>query len=80
MADDGGQLVLKRAELEGIIPMAGPGVVRLGGDQVATTDQFVAFDGGVVVDRPPILAEGLGEVEGQPVGWLGKSLGELSAD
>ncbi|NIO62428.1 MAG: hypothetical protein GTO35_07545 [Gammaproteobacteria bacterium] len=50
-----------------IIPLSGPGVVRLGGDQVAAGDQFVALDGGVVVDGPPILAEGLGGVEGQPV-------------
>ena len=30
-------------------------------------DQFVALDGGVVVDRPAILVEGFSEVEGQPV-------------
>ena len=35
MGDDGWQLVLQGAELEGIIPIAGAGVVRFGGDQVA---------------------------------------------
>ncbi len=42
-------------------------MVRLGGDQVAAGDQFVALDASVIMDRPPILAEGLGGVEGQPV-------------
>ncbi len=45
MADDGGQLVLQGAELEGIIPLPGAGMVRLGGDQVATGDQLVTLDG-----------------------------------
>ena len=54
-------------ELEGIVPIAGAGMVRLRGDQVAAGNQLVALDGGIVVDRPAILAEGLGEVEGQPV-------------
>ena len=47
-------------ELECIIPLPGAEVVRLGGDQVAAADQFVALDGGVVVDGPAVLAEGLG--------------------
>jgi hypothetical protein len=38
------------AELECIIPIAGPGMVRLGGDQVAASDQLVALDGGTIVD------------------------------
>jgi hypothetical protein len=37
-------------------------MVRLGGDQVTAGNQFVALDGGVVVNRPPILAEDLGVV------------------
>ena len=53
--DDGRQLVLQRAELECIIPIAGPGVVRPGGDQVA------AFDRGVV-DGPLIFLDGFGIV------------------
>ena len=57
MADDGRQLVFKGAELERIIPMAGAGMVRLGGDQVAAGDQFVALDGGVVVDGPLFIQE-----------------------
>jgi hypothetical protein len=61
-ADDGGQLVLQATELECIIPLRGAGMVRLGGDQVAAGDQFVTLDGGVVVDGPPILVEGLGVV------------------
>jgi hypothetical protein len=47
--------------------MAGPGVVRLRGDQVTARDQLVALDGGVVVDGPLIFFEGFGEVEGQPI-------------
>ena len=62
MGDDGRQLVFQRAELECIVPLRDAGVVRLGGDQVAADDQFVAFDRGVVVDGPAVLAEGLGEV------------------
>ena len=58
-ADDGRQLVLQRAKLERIIPIPGPGMVRLGGDQVAAGDQFVALDGGVVVDGPLVFFEGL---------------------
>ncbi len=55
MADDGRQLVFQPAELECIIPVAGPGVVRLGGDQVTACHQFVALDGGVEVDGPLTL-------------------------
>ncbi len=33
------------AKLECIIPIAGAGVIRLGGDQIAAGDQFVALDG-----------------------------------
>ena len=54
-------------ELECIIPVAGAGMVRLGRDQVTPCHQFVALDGGIVVDGPLILFEDLGEVEGQPV-------------
>jgi hypothetical protein len=50
VAEDGGQLVLERAELERVIPSPGAGVVWFGGDQVTTGDQFVALDGGIVVD------------------------------
>jgi hypothetical protein len=66
-ADDGGQLVLQGAKLQLIIPLAGVGMVRLGGDQVTAGDQFVAFDASVVVNHPPIFAEGLGEVQDQPL-------------
>jgi hypothetical protein len=52
-ADDGWDLVFQEAELECIVPSPGAGMVRLGGDQVAAGDQFVALDGGVVVDGPP---------------------------
>ena len=37
-------------------------LIRLGGDQIATGDQFVAVDGGVVVDCPLIILENLGVV------------------
>ena len=62
IGDDGRQLVLEEAELEGIIPIAGPGMVRLGGDEIPSGDQFVAFDAGVVVDGPLIIFENLGGV------------------
>ena len=62
IGDDGRQLVLKGAELEGTIPSPGAGMVGLGGDQVTARHQFVAQDRGVVVDGPSILAEGLGGV------------------
>jgi hypothetical protein len=52
VADDGGQLVLEGTELKCIIPVAGARVVRLGEDQVAAGDQFVALDGGVVAKWP----------------------------
>jgi hypothetical protein len=42
--------VLQRAELQLVIPLTGAGMVRLGGEQVTVLDQFVALDGGVVVD------------------------------
>jgi hypothetical protein len=45
MGDDGRQLVLEGAELEGVIPVAGAGMARLGGNQVTTGDQFVALEG-----------------------------------
>jgi hypothetical protein len=54
--------VLERSELECIIPIAGPGMVRLGGDQVAASHQFVALDGGVVVNGPLIIFENFGVV------------------
>ena len=53
-------------ELERIIPVAGAGVARFRGDQVAARDQFVALDGGVVVASPLVIFESPGEVEGQP--------------
>ncbi len=62
IGDDRGQLVVEGAELERIIPIAGAGVVWLGGDQVAACHQFVALDGGIVVDGPFIFFEGLGVV------------------
>jgi hypothetical protein len=52
MADDGGQLVFERPELQLVIPLAGAGVVRLGGDQVAASCQLLALDGGVVAKWP----------------------------
>jgi len=60
VGDDGRQLVLQGAELECIVPIAGAGMVRLGGDQVAAGDQLVSFDAGVVVDRPLIIFENFG--------------------
>ena len=62
IGDDGGQLVLQGAELERVIPIAGAGMVRLGGDQVAAGNQFVALDGGVVVNGPLIIFENFGVV------------------
>jgi hypothetical protein len=62
IGDDGGQLVFEGAKLKLVVPLPGAGMIRFGGDQVAAGNQFVALDGGVVVDRPPILAEGLGVV------------------
>ena len=50
VGDDGGQLVVEGAELKLVVPLTGAGMVRLGGDQVAARDQFVALDGSVVVD------------------------------
>jgi hypothetical protein len=35
-------------------------MVRLGEDQVAATDQLVALDGGIIVDRPLITFENFG--------------------
>jgi hypothetical protein len=52
VADDGGQLVFKSTKLECIIPVAGAGMVGLGGDQVAGSDQFVVFDAGVGAKWP----------------------------
>jgi hypothetical protein len=49
-------------ELECIIPIAGAGMIRLGGDQVAACHQFMALDGGVVVDGPLIIFENFGGV------------------
>jgi hypothetical protein len=61
MGDDRGQLVLEGAKLERIIPIASPGMVRLGGDQVAARDQFMALDGGIVARSPTaIFDEGFG--------------------
>jgi len=51
--------VFEETELECIIPVAGPGMIGLGGDQVAAAGQFVALDGGVVVDGPLIIFEDL---------------------
>ena len=62
VADDGRQLMFQGAELECIIPLTGPGVVRFGGDQVMAAGQFVALDGGVIVDGPLVIFEGLGGV------------------
>ena len=62
IGDDGRQLVLQATELERTVPIAGPGVVGLGGDQVAARDQLVALDGCVVVDGPLVIFEGLGGV------------------
>jgi hypothetical protein len=61
-ADDGRDLVLDGAELQLVVPTPSAGMVRLGGDQVSPRDQLVAFDGGVVVDRPPVITEDLSGV------------------
>ena len=45
-----------------MIPVAGTGMVRLGRDQIAADDQFVALDAGVVMDGPVIILENLGGV------------------
>jgi len=50
--------VLLGAGLKRIVPVAGAGMIRLGGDQVAASDQFVALDGSEVVESPAVLAEG----------------------
>ena len=60
--DDGRQLIFQGAELERTIPLPGARVFRLGGVQVAARHQLVAFDGGVVMDRPAVFAEALGVV------------------
>ena len=52
MGDDGGQLVSEGAKPKLVVPTPGAGMVRLGGDQVAASDQFVALDGGVVAKWP----------------------------
>jgi hypothetical protein len=52
MGDDGRQFVFQGAELEGIIPSPGAGMVGLGWDQVTPGNQFVALDGGVVAKWP----------------------------
>ena len=62
MADDGRHLVLQGVKLERIIPVAGAGMVRLGGDQVAACHQLVALYGGVVVEGPLIFFVGFGVV------------------
>ena len=62
MGDDGRQLVFQGTELESRITPSGPGMVRLGGDQVSARDQFVALDGGVVMYGPLIIFENLGGV------------------
>ena len=60
IGDDRGQLVFQGAELQLVIPLAGAGVIRLGGKQVALRDQLVAFDRGIVMDRPTVVAEAFG--------------------
>jgi hypothetical protein len=50
------------AQLELVIPLSDAGVIGLGGDQVAPSDQLVALDGGVVVDGPLIILEDFGVV------------------
>ena len=42
-------------ELKLVVPLTGAGMVRLGGDQVAARDQFVALDGSVVAKWPTCL-------------------------
>jgi hypothetical protein len=37
-------------------------MIRLGGDEVAPRGQFAALDGGVVVDRPAVVAKVFGVV------------------
>jgi hypothetical protein len=54
--------MFQRAELKRVVPIASPGEVGLGGDQVTAGHQLVALDGGVVVDGPAILFECLGGV------------------
>jgi hypothetical protein len=40
--------------------LPGAGMVRLGGEEVAPCDQFVALDGSIVVDRPAVVAKVFG--------------------
>ena len=58
----GPYFVFEGDKLQPVIPLVGAGMVRLGGNRVAACRQFVAFDGGIVVDRPLIILEGLGGV------------------
>jgi hypothetical protein len=37
-------------------------MVRLGRDEVTPRDQFVALDGGIVVNRPSVVAKVLGVI------------------
>ena len=52
IGDDRGYLVFEGAKLKLVVPTPGTGMVRLGGDQVAAGDQFVAFDAGLVAKWP----------------------------
>ena len=61
-AGDRRQLVLQGTKLQLIVPIAGAEVVRLRLNQVTARDQFVAFDGGLIVDGPLIILEDLGGV------------------
>jgi hypothetical protein len=54
--------VFEGTELKRIVPIASPGMARLGRDQVAAGNQFVALDGGVIMDGPFIILENLGGV------------------
>jgi hypothetical protein len=43
--------------LQLVVPLPGAGMVRLGGDEVAPGNQLVAPNGGIIVDRPAVVAE-----------------------
>jgi hypothetical protein len=42
-------------------------MLRLGGDQITASHKFVALDVGVVMNGPPVAAEGAGLIEGEPI-------------
>ena len=47
------KVVSKIIELQLVVPLPGPRMVQLGGDQVTPGNQLVTLDGSVVMDRLP---------------------------